>query len=114
MASLRAAGVATAQAGERAAYVLEVVYSERPWRVGAYSGDTPKTDAPDGWIAAPRPWPWWAPRTTQVCTLAVRVMDGGEGRESYRVRASARGRGAACGKGPGLSKAVAAKLTPSA
>lgn len=97
--------------GERGqGYLFEISYSERPLQVGAYAGPAPSQDEA-GWVAAPGKPRWWMSRRTQLCTLAVRVVDAAAGAEAYSVRASTKGRGAECGGEAGeLAGAVAARL----
>lgn len=109
LARLGAAGIERAQAS--AAYLLEITAGERPWPVGAYAGAQAPEER-EAWLAPPQSRPWWAPRTTKVCTLSVRVI-AADGREAYRARASARGRGPGCGRSEALSAAIAGKLAPS-
>lgn len=107
---LREAGlVAQTEAG--APYLLEVGYSERPVKVGAYSGPPPADEA-DGWIAPPRKPQLWPPLQRQICTLSVRITDRTQSDSPYELRASKKGRGAGCGDAaPALSSAITAKLT---
>ncbi|WP_312163678.1 hypothetical protein [Phenylobacterium sp.] len=111
-ARLEAAGLPVREAPGQG-YLVEVSYSERPLKVGAYAGPRPAADAePAAWVAPPqtRRW-WWAPQRVRLCTLSARVVDAASGGEAYRVRASARGRQPDCGEaGETLSAAVAAKL----
>ena len=107
---LGAAGLVWAQAS--AAYLREITRGERPWPVGAYSGaGTPEER--EAWLAPPQSRPLWAPRTTKICTLSVRVISAADGHEAYRVRASARGRGPGCGQSEALTAAIAGKLAAS-
>jgi hypothetical protein len=110
-AKLQAAGLAVREA-PGSGYLVEVSYSERPLKVGAYAGPRPAADAaPAAWVAPPEKRQWWAPQRAQLCTLTARVVDAASGGEAYRVRASARGREPDCSKASeNLSTAVAAKL----
>lgn len=111
-AKLQAAGLPVREAAGQG-YLVEVSYSERPLKVGAYAGPRPAADEPGAWVAAPEKRQWWAPQRAQLCTLTARVVDAASGGEAYRVRASARGRQPDCGKAEdGLSTAVAARLAP--
>jgi hypothetical protein len=83
-----------ADAAGRPARIIDLGYSERPLKVGAYSGPPPTED---GWIASPEAWSVWRPRQRMICTLSMRISGGTESSEPYEVRASRRGRGAACG-----------------
>ena len=110
---LQAAGLAVREApGD--GYLVELSYSERPQKVGAYAGPRPASDAaPDEWVAPPQKRPWWAPRSRQLCTLTARVVEAGSGTEAYRVRASTQGRAPDCGEAEaGLNAAVAGRLAP--
>ncbi len=112
-AKLQAAGLPVRDAPGQG-YLVEVSYSERPLKVGAYAGPRPAAAAaPAAWVAPPQKRRWWAPQRAQLCTLTARVVDAASGGEAYRVRASARGRQPDCGKATdNLSAAVAAKLAP--
>lgn len=111
-AKLQAAGLPVRDAPGKG-YLVEVSYSERPLKVGAYAGPRPAKDEPGAWVAAPEKRRWWAPGRSQLCTLTARVVDAASGGEAYRVRASAKGRQPDCGKASdGLNAAVAAKLAP--
>ncbi|MBP6878755.1 MAG: hypothetical protein KBC34_12080 [Phenylobacterium sp.] len=112
--TLQAEGLAVREApGE--GYLVELSYSERPQKVGAYAGPRPAADAaPDAWVAAPEKRRWWTPRSRQLCTLTARVLEAASGAEAYRVRASAMGRAPDCGAAEaGLNAAVARRLAPS-
>ena len=112
-AKLQAAGVAVRETpGD--GYLVELSYSERPQKVGAYAGPRPAADAaPDAWVAPPEARPWWAPRSRQLCTLTARVVEPASGTEVYRVRASTKGRAPDCGDASeGLNTAVAGLLAP--
>lgn len=109
VAQLDRAGLA-ARGARGQGYLFEISYSERPLPVGAYAGAAP---AQGGWVAAPGEPRWWTSPRTQLCTLAVRVIDAAAGAEAYSVRASTQGSGADCGRKPDdLAGAVAAKLAP--
>lgn len=88
--------------------VVDVGYSERPLKVGAYSGPPP---AEDGWIASPEAWSVWRPRQRMICTLSMRISGATASLEPYEVRASRRGRGSACGgQGDELTAAIVSRL----
>lgn len=92
--------------------LLEIAYSERPAPVTAYVGrQTPDAAAPGGWVAPPPAPRWWLGRSTVICTLTARAVDA-NGTETYSVRASVAGRGAACSRGGDLVDAVATRLAP--
>lgn len=111
VAQLDRAGLG-ARGGGGQGYLLEISYSERPLPVGAYAGAAPAQDEAN-WVAAPGRARWWTSQRTQLCTLAVRVVDAAAGAEAYSVRATTQGRGADCGRAPDeLAGAVAAKLAP--
>lgn len=108
IAQLDRAGLGARGGGQ--GYLLEISYSERPLPVGAYAGAAPAQDEAN-WVAAPGQARWWTSQRTQLCTLAVRVVDAAAGAEAYSVRATTQGRGADCGRAPDeLAGAVAAKL----
>lgn len=111
---LRAAGL-VAQAQPGAPYLMEVSYSERPVKVGAYSGPPPAMDAAQsGWIAAPRKPGLLPSLRRQICTMAVRIADVGQSGGAYELRAVKKGRGAGCGDAPAtLSQAISARLASS-
>ena len=110
ISKLREQGVEAGRAD--APLLLEIASGERPWPVGAYSGARAPDD-PSAWLAPPSPRPWWAPKRARVCTLEARVIAAADGREAYRVRASALGRGEGCGRSEALVAAVAAGLAGS-
>ena len=111
VAQLDRAGLA-ARGARGQGYLFEISYSERPLPVGAYAGTAPTQDEAN-WVAEPGKARWWTSPRTQLCTLAVRVVDAAAGAETYSVRASTQGRGADCGRKPDdLAGAVAAKLAP--
>ena len=110
ISKLREQGVDTARA--EAPLLLEIASGERPWPVGAYSGNS-APEEPAAWLSPPRPRPWWAPKSARICTLEARVIAAADGHEAYRVRASALGRGEGCGRSEALVAAVAASLAGS-
>lgn len=96
--------------GDGAARVVEAGYSERPLKVGAYSGPPPADEA-EGWTAAPGQWRVWRPRQRMICTLSLRIADASQAAGGYEVRASRRGRGSACGGDIGdLTSAIGTRL----
>lgn len=112
-AKLQAAGLPMRDApGD--GYLVELSYSERPSKVGAYAGPEPASGAArEAWVAPPEKPRWWAPGRGQLCTLTARVIDPASGGEAYRVRASVKGRQPDCGEAAeGLSTAVAGRLAP--
>jgi len=109
MEDLAKAGL-VAEPTDRTLRVIDLSYSERPLKVGAYSGPPPAENA-EGWIASPEPWRVWRPNQRMICTLSLRISGATESSEPYEVRASRRGRGAACGgHDHDLSAAIASRL----
>lgn len=99
-----------ADASARPAHVVDLGYSERPLKVGTYSGPPPTEDE-NGWIATPQQWRVWRPNQRMVCTLSMRISAATETSEPYEVRASRRGRGTACGGAEAdLTAAIVARL----
>lgn len=69
-------------------YVVEVLFSARPAKVGAYE-KLAGADAPD-WKVAPVKTPWWAPTKPTLGEVTIRFVDAKSGVETYRARASGR------------------------
>lgn len=75
-------------ASDQPGYLVEVLYGERPAKVGAYE-KLAQEGAPD-WRVAPVKTPWWGPRKPTIAKMSVRFIDAKTGAEVYRANASGR------------------------
>ena len=67
---------------------MEVLFSARPAKVGAYE-KLAEADTPD-WRLAPVKTPWWKARQPTLGDVTIRFIDARTGVEAYRATASGR------------------------
>ncbi len=86
--SRRLAADGFARAEQKPDYLVEVLFSARPAKVGAYEklaeADTPQ------WRLAPVKTPWWRVRQPTLGDVTIRFIDARTGTEAYRATASGR------------------------
>lgn len=77
-----------AQVEQKPDYLVEVLFSARPAKVGAYeklaAAETPQ------WRLAPVKTPWWKVRQPTLGDVTIRFIDARTGAEAYRATASGR------------------------
>ena len=103
------------RADQKPDYLVEVLFSARPAKVGAYE-KLAEADAPD-WKLAPVKTPWWKTRQPTLGDVTIRFIDARTGAEAYRATASGRsdlGKTAseAAAKFDALAQAAAAPCLP--
>lgn len=94
-AGLRAKGMTHVAQDPR--YLVNVGYTDRPGRVGAYV-ETRVTDDGEAptWLVAPERRRTWRSSRRRVCTVSIFFNDARSGREIYRVRAAERSSAPTC------------------
>ncbi len=86
--SRRLAADGFARAEQKPDYLVEVLFSARPAKVGAYE-KLAQADAPQ-WRVSPVKSPWWQVRQPTVGDVTIRFIDARTGTEAYRATASGR------------------------
>lgn len=76
------------RADQKPDYLVEVLFSARPAKVGAYE-KLAGADAPE-WKLAPVKTPWWKTRQPKLGDVTIRFIDARTGAEAYRATASGR------------------------
>lgn len=113
--SRRLAADGFTRAEQKPDYLVEVLFSARPAKVGAYEklaeADTPQ------WRMAPVETPWWRVRQPTVGDVTIRFINARTGAEAYRATASGRsdlGKSAAeaAARFDALAQAAAAPCPP--
>ena len=69
-------------------YVVEVLFSARPAKVGAYE-KLAEADKPD-WTVAPVKTPWWRLRKPTLGEVTIRFVESKSGVETFRATATGR------------------------
>lgn len=69
-------------------YVVEVLFSARPAKVGAYE-KLAQADTPE-WKVAPVKTPWWRLRKPTLGEVTIRFVEAKSGVETYRATATGR------------------------
>lgn len=76
------------RADQKPHYLVEVLFSARPAKVGAYE-KLEQADTPE-WKLAPVKTPWWKTRQPKLGDVTIRFLDARTGAEAYRATASGR------------------------